>query len=333
MKHTITILWLAAIVAANLSIGHFGPSASVVNAFLLIGLTLTTRDILHEQWDGKNLKLKMGTLIATGGILSWITQPAVGGIALASVTAFAVSEIVDSIIYSKTRSINKSNAVSAGIDSIIFPAMAFGGFPVAIILMQWVAKVTGGFIWSQVLSKKKWVAVLTAIGICGVAGGQSLTVHSNEHGEYYTLEHFNPGVIESFAFIDVYQYDPQVIYGELAIYHNKYEFAPTIQCEFGDAKFFEIEEVALAGVRYKGLELLARSDNLMQLTYVWFFRKGDFQFNGYIDVWDFDEVKAIAQPQMWYWLDDNLAIGGEVFLQYSNGELSVTPAIGIRVNF
>lgn len=149
----ITIVWLAAIVAANLSIGHFGPNVSILNAFILIGLTLTTRDILHRRWEGNHLKLKMGTLIAVGGVLSWITQPAVGGIAIASVTAFAVSEIVDSFVYSRTHSINKSNAISAAVDSFIFPVMAFGGFPIIIILMQYIAKVGGGALWATILKR------------------------------------------------------------------------------------------------------------------------------------------------------------------------------------
>lgn len=334
MKYTITILWLAAIVAANLSIGHFGPSASVINAFLLIGLTFTTRDILHEQWEGKNLKVKMGALIATGGILSWLTQPAVGGIAIASVTAFAVSEIADSIIYSKTRSINKSNAVSAGIDSIIFPVMAFGGFPVAIILMQWVAKVAGGFVWSQVLSKKKWVALLAAAGVCGVASGQSLQVHHNEHGEYATVDIFiADGDNEVYAFIDQYNYGANVTYGESCFYRNYGDFAATVQIEGGDSDIFEIEEVVLGGIRWKGIELLARSDNTIQLTYVWFIRRGAWQFNGYIDAWDMENFKLNAQPQLWYNLNDHLAIGGEVFVRHNEFDTTYTPSVGLKINF
>jgi hypothetical protein len=33
--------------------------------------------------------------------------------------------------------------------------MAFGGFPIAIILMQWVAKVGGGAVWAFVISKTR----------------------------------------------------------------------------------------------------------------------------------------------------------------------------------
>ena len=326
MKYTITIIWLAAIVAANLSIGHFGPSSSIINAFLLVGLTLTTRDILG---------LKMGALISTGGVISYLTQPAVGSIALASVIAFAVAETVDSIIFHKTRSINKSNVASAAVDSIIFPVIAFGGFPVAIILGQWVAKVAGGAIWKLVIESKSvkriCVAALSLFGMS--ASAQSLDVFSNEYGEYVTFSHFSPGQIETFAFVDLYQYDPEVIYGEFAVYYNEFEFAPTVQAEFGDSELFEIEEVLLAGVRYKGFEVLFRSDDLIQLTYVWFYRYKDVQFNGYVDVWDFDDIRATAQPQLWHWLTDSIAVGGEVFINYFDGDVEHTPALGIKINF
>lgn len=329
----ITALWLAAIVAANLSIGHFGPEVSILNAFLLIGLTLTTRDILHKKWDGKHLKLKMGALIATGGILSWLTQPAVGGIAIASVTAFAISEVVDSVVYSKTKSINKSNVVSAAVDSIIFPVMAFGGFPIVIILMQWVAKVGGGYLWSKALDKKKWVALFVILGVCGSADGQSLQVHHNEFGEYATVDIFIPGDMEVYAFIDSYQYGANVTYGETAFYKNVGDFAPTVQFEGGDSDFFSIDEVILVGVRWKGIELLARGDGGMQLTYVWFIRKGAWQFNGYIDAWNTAGAQVITQPQAWYNINDNLALGGEVFIRHNKFDTEFTPSLGVKISF
>jgi hypothetical protein len=63
------ILYLAAIVAANLSVAHFGPSVAVLNAFLFIGLDLTTRDALHERWRGRNL-----TQVASLSLHLWHLQ-------------------------------------------------------------------------------------------------------------------------------------------------------------------------------------------------------------------------------------------------------------------
>jgi hypothetical protein len=67
----LTFAYLTAVVLANLSSAHFGPSASIINAFLFIGLTLSTRDRLHDQW-GHHLKRNMGLLIVTGGLLSYL---------------------------------------------------------------------------------------------------------------------------------------------------------------------------------------------------------------------------------------------------------------------
>lgn len=324
----IILIWIAAIVAANLSVGHFGPSVSILNAFFLIGLTLTTRDILHKRWEGRCLKIKMGTLIAAGGLISYLTQPAAGSIALGSIVAFAVSEVIDSIVFHRTRSINKSNLVSAAVDSVIFPVIAFGGFPVLIILGQWAAKVFGGAVWAFLLQRKTAIFAASLFGVSLSAA--NLQVHHNEYGNYFTVESFTPGDTEIYAFADFYQYGANVKIGEVAVYSNRSKFNPTIQVEFGDSDFFEIEEVLLAGVRYKGLELLLRSDEEIQLTYVWFYRYKSLQFNGYVDVWGFDEVQAISQPQVWYWLNNYVAVGGEIFVRATEGSLEVTPSLAMK---
>lgn len=151
-------LYLLAIILANLSIAHFGPSASIFNAFLLIGLNLATRDKLHDQW-GQNIARNMFLLITAGGAISYLMNAGAGRIALASVAAFALSEAVDAAVYHARRDrpylirSNTSNVFGAAIDSIIFPVLAFGGFPILIILGQFVAKVAGGAIWSYILHR------------------------------------------------------------------------------------------------------------------------------------------------------------------------------------
>lgn len=62
-------LYLTAIVAANLLVAKFGVTVVILNAFVFIALDLTTRDVLHEQWHGRNLWAKMAALIATGSAL------------------------------------------------------------------------------------------------------------------------------------------------------------------------------------------------------------------------------------------------------------------------
>jgi hypothetical protein len=151
-------LYLAAIVAANLLVARFGPWISVVNAFLFIGLDLTTRDKLHDAWQGRALWPKMALLVGAGSALSWLLNRDAGRIAMASFAAFALAGVADTVIYhllrerAKMLRVNGSNVASAAVDSVAFPALAFG-FPLRldIMLLQFAAKVGGGYIWSWVL--------------------------------------------------------------------------------------------------------------------------------------------------------------------------------------
>jgi len=152
-------LYLIAIVAANLSVSAFGPGVTIVNAFLFIGLDLTTRDHLHERWQGRHLWRNMALLILAGSLLSAVLNYQAARIALASCIAFGTAGVADALMYTllghraRLLKINGSNMVSAAVDSIIFPALAFG-FPLLIGIMvgQFVAKVVGGFLWSLVLN-------------------------------------------------------------------------------------------------------------------------------------------------------------------------------------
>lgn len=155
---TLVALYLAAIVTANLAVTHFGPGASIVTAFLFIGLDLTTRDALHDKWRGRNLPLYMAGLITAGGLISYLLNHDARTIALASSVAFMAAAAVDTIIYTVLREqprllrMNGSNIPSAFTDSLIFPALAFGGLLWPIVLGQFAAKVGGGFLWSLILN-------------------------------------------------------------------------------------------------------------------------------------------------------------------------------------
>lgn len=158
-------LYLTAIIAANWSSAHWGPEASIYNAFFLIGLNLTTRDRLHDLW-GRHRFRNMAILIAAGSSLSYgaslvladsaIPSDIVARIALASCVAFAVAESMDAIGYHLLRRkpwlerANTSNFIGAALDSAIFVSIAFG-FTWEIVFGQFVAKVAGGLLWSFVL--------------------------------------------------------------------------------------------------------------------------------------------------------------------------------------
>jgi uncharacterized PurR-regulated membrane protein YhhQ (DUF165 family) len=175
MQVFLVTIYLIAIVIANLSVATFGPDVVIMNSFLLIGLDLTCRDRLHELWHNRGLVWKMGALIAAGSVISYLLNASAGRIALASLVAFALAAVVDTVVFSWLRGSkwlvrsNASNVASAAVDSILFPVLAFGAFLPWIILGQFIAKVAGGFIWSVVLgatrqAKLRWMASRAASG-------------------------------------------------------------------------------------------------------------------------------------------------------------------------
>lgn len=150
-------LYLLAIVLANLSVTYFGPPSTIVNAFLFIGLDITARDRLHEAWHKSGLVWKMGLLILSGSLLSWFVDRNAAQIAVASCISFAFANLADTIIYQLMHKhpwqvkVNGSNVVSAAVDSVAFPTIAFGSFMPLVTLGQFAAKVLGGFVWAQII--------------------------------------------------------------------------------------------------------------------------------------------------------------------------------------
>lgn len=152
------LVYVFALVSANLLVSAIGPWFSIINSFVLIGLDLTLRDKLHDKWGGNPLKI--GSLIVVAGIISYVLNPSSGQIAVASVVAFCLSMAVDSVVYQKlkdmpwTKRTTGSNIAGAAVDSIAFPTIAFGGLMPEIVAMQFVSKVVGGFVWTKLLSAK-----------------------------------------------------------------------------------------------------------------------------------------------------------------------------------
>lgn len=143
-RYTVSFLYLIGIIAANVLVGFFGELAVVIVPFLFVSLTMISRDILHDRVS----RLWMFGLIAIGSIISYLLN--YGIIALASFTAFAVSESIDYFIYKWLRGRFMARAVvstiiSSIIDSIIFIHIAFG-FDLNIVIMQSLAKIIGSTI-------------------------------------------------------------------------------------------------------------------------------------------------------------------------------------------
>lgn len=106
------------------------------------GLALGARDLI-QRWGGRRASL---IAIAVGSVLSLLVGAA-GRIALASCVAFAVSESVDLLVYSRARrkgghngAVLASNTVAAPIDTLVFLAIAGFPFGLAAIAGQMVGK-------------------------------------------------------------------------------------------------------------------------------------------------------------------------------------------------
>ena len=148
------IAYAVAMTVANLLVATFGPAISPINAFLFIGLDLTLRDWLHvrlKTWQ-------MGGLIIGTGALTYLLNPAAGMIAVASAVSFLVAALVDWAVFIKTtgtwiKRANISNTAGAAVDSLLFPSIAFGILMPEIVALQFVAKVSGGAVWSFLLQK------------------------------------------------------------------------------------------------------------------------------------------------------------------------------------
>lgn len=158
MNTILIAVYIAAMTTANLLVWWLGPWFSPFNAFLLIGLDLTLRDVMHERFT----RWQLAGVILAGGVLTWVLNPAAAHIAVASATAFIVAALADWTVYARLRShrwlvrSNGSNVVGAAVDSVIFPTLAFGTFMPAIIALQFAAKVGGGAVWSMVLSGARY---------------------------------------------------------------------------------------------------------------------------------------------------------------------------------
>lgn len=146
-------LYVGAMVAANLIVWWLGPWASPFIAFVLIGLDLTLRDVLHDRITAG----QMLSVMLVGGAITWVVNPAASHIAIASATAFTLAAAADWAAYSSLRlrpwlvRANGSNVVGAAVDSVVFPTLAFGALLPDIVVLQFIAKTMGGAVWAYAI--------------------------------------------------------------------------------------------------------------------------------------------------------------------------------------
>ena len=151
----VIFIYIAAITVANLLVWWLGPWWSTFNSFLLIGLDLSLRDKLHDQYGFKTSL----SVVLVAGCVSYLLNPSVGQIAIASVIAFIFAGLADAMWYQKLKGkpammrMNGSNVVGAAVDSLLFPTIAFGALMPHIVVIQFAAKVLGGAFYAWVLTR------------------------------------------------------------------------------------------------------------------------------------------------------------------------------------
>ena len=147
-------VYAAALLLANLSAASFGPWVTPINAFVLIGLDLALRDLLHARLRWWQM---VGVIVGTA-LLSLIISRDAGRIALAGALAFGISNTVDWLVFAKTKGIwarraHISNASGAAVDSLLFPLLAFGSLLPLIVMGQFFAKTAGSALWVWMISR------------------------------------------------------------------------------------------------------------------------------------------------------------------------------------
>ena len=133
-------LFVLTIPAANWALGHLGtvcppagpclvpvaPGIMAPSGVLFIGAAFVLRDVVQRRLG---LPAALGA-IALGSVLSGALAPA--AIVLASVAAFAVSELADLLVYTPLQrrrfvtAVLASSAVGLVLDSVVFLLLAFG---------------------------------------------------------------------------------------------------------------------------------------------------------------------------------------------------------------
>lgn len=152
MKALSMFAYVAAIVAANVLTNLFGAVPAgfglmVTAGTFAAGFALLARDFVQKlagiPW------VFVG--IAIGGLLSWwLSSP---GLALASVTAFTLAELVDLAVFTPmvrhgfVRAAAVSNVVAAPIDTFVFLSIA--GFPLTAPII--IGQLVGKLLWATAI--------------------------------------------------------------------------------------------------------------------------------------------------------------------------------------
>lgn len=156
-------LYLVAIIVANIITSAFPPipllSLLVPAGTVLIGFTFIMRDFVQI----KHGRMKTYAVILIALVLSAVATYLMGNgfrIVLASTLSFAISEVMDTEIFTRMRSkISKrvlvSGIVGSVIDSVVFTIVA--GFPINAMYGQLIVKSAMQFIGAAFITKWRYL--------------------------------------------------------------------------------------------------------------------------------------------------------------------------------
>lgn len=153
-------IYLIAFVLSNFIVLWFGATGLIFTALFLIPFDFVMRCIFHETWKGKELILKLGSLVLAASILTFIINRETLNIALASSGGFILAQIFAGIFYqifinrSYFLKVNGSDAIGILVDSLVFQLIAFSVILPEIIVSQFILKITGGLFWYWILFVK-----------------------------------------------------------------------------------------------------------------------------------------------------------------------------------
>ena len=161
------VAFIGAITGSNILVGIFGPWILPITAFFMVGVTLVTRDYLHDIWSDRagtvGLWARMLSMFVIAAILSYLSSDDMLLISIASISALVGSSIVETLVFSTVlhrkwgvRS-PSSNVAGAVMDATLFPLIAFGvegvggwGAFLSLIATQMLLKAAGGMFWTLV---------------------------------------------------------------------------------------------------------------------------------------------------------------------------------------
>jgi uncharacterized PurR-regulated membrane protein YhhQ (DUF165 family) len=153
-------LYLLAFVLSNFIVLCFGAKGLIFTALFLIPFDFVMRCMFHETWKGKELILKLGALVFTASVLTFLINRDTLSIAIASSVGFILAQLFAGVFYqffinrSYFIKVNGSDAIGILVDSLVFQLIAFSVILPEITISQFILKIIGGLFWYWIIFVK-----------------------------------------------------------------------------------------------------------------------------------------------------------------------------------